>query len=218
VLPLGDELVDVAGDLIDPVGDGAARRAPGLLHKYQGRALLIATGSCAVHEGTKKWMMLAIAAVVVLLIGFMISGRDEEKGVASEKVLKSEITTPVSEEKKTENMTAGKSEDVMMPKVGSYIPYDASKLAMAKEERVVLFFRASWCPTCRALDADIKKNLSAIPTDVTILDVDYDRYVDLKKQYGITTQHTLVQVDADGEELGKWVGSATLAELVKNVK
>jgi EF-P beta-lysylation protein EpmB len=33
----------------DAVGDGDARAARGLLHKYAGRALLVATGSCAVH-------------------------------------------------------------------------------------------------------------------------------------------------------------------------
>ena len=49
VLPVADELVDVPDFTADPVGDAAARKAPGLLHKYSGRALLIATGSCAVH-------------------------------------------------------------------------------------------------------------------------------------------------------------------------
>lgn len=49
VLPLGDELQAPPGFSDDPVGDSAARRAPGLIHKYSGRALLIATGSCAVH-------------------------------------------------------------------------------------------------------------------------------------------------------------------------
>lgn len=49
VLPLGDELADAPGFVADPVGDHDVRRAPGLLHKYAGRALLIATGSCAVH-------------------------------------------------------------------------------------------------------------------------------------------------------------------------
>jgi EF-P beta-lysylation protein EpmB len=33
----------------DPLAETAARAAPGLLQKYQGRALLIATGACAVH-------------------------------------------------------------------------------------------------------------------------------------------------------------------------
>ncbi|MCA8992280.1 MAG: EF-P beta-lysylation protein EpmB [Planctomycetaceae bacterium] len=49
VLSLGAELVDTNGFLSDPVGDVAARKAPGLLQKYEGRALLIATGACAVH-------------------------------------------------------------------------------------------------------------------------------------------------------------------------
>lgn len=49
VLPLTEELNPVAGFVADPVADGAARAAPGLLHKYHGRALLVTTGACAVH-------------------------------------------------------------------------------------------------------------------------------------------------------------------------
>src|SRR5579872_1478252 len=49
VLPLGIEEAVVDGFDTDPVGDSAARRAPGLLHKYHGRALLVMTGACAVH-------------------------------------------------------------------------------------------------------------------------------------------------------------------------
>ena len=49
VLPLGVETVDAPGFVADPVGDLAALAGPGLLHKYHGRALLVATGACAVH-------------------------------------------------------------------------------------------------------------------------------------------------------------------------
>lgn len=35
--------------LIDPVADLDAMAAPGLLHKYHGRVLLISTGACAIH-------------------------------------------------------------------------------------------------------------------------------------------------------------------------
>jgi EF-P beta-lysylation protein EpmB len=49
VLPLGAEEQTVAGYIDDPVGDDAARSAPGLLQKYTGRALMITTGACAVH-------------------------------------------------------------------------------------------------------------------------------------------------------------------------
>ena len=43
------EMTPVAGYKRDPVGDLDAVRTPGLLHKYQGRVLLITTSVCAVH-------------------------------------------------------------------------------------------------------------------------------------------------------------------------
>jgi EF-P beta-lysylation protein EpmB len=49
VLPQAAELGEVPGFGRDAVGDLAARAAHGVLHKYDGRALLIATGSCAVN-------------------------------------------------------------------------------------------------------------------------------------------------------------------------
>jgi len=49
VLPQAAELDEVPGFSYDAVGDLAARAAHGVLHKYHGRALLVATGSCAVH-------------------------------------------------------------------------------------------------------------------------------------------------------------------------
>lgn len=49
VLPLGEELDDTPGFIPDPLQEAAARRAPQLLHKYTGRALLIATEACAIH-------------------------------------------------------------------------------------------------------------------------------------------------------------------------
>src|SRR5690606_12094277 len=49
VLPLDAEDRPAPGFGLDAVGDGAARVAHGVLHKYRGRALLVATGSCAVH-------------------------------------------------------------------------------------------------------------------------------------------------------------------------
>jgi EF-P beta-lysylation protein EpmB len=49
VLPLADESVELPGFTGDPVGDRDALRAPGLLVKYRGRALIVATGACAVH-------------------------------------------------------------------------------------------------------------------------------------------------------------------------
>jgi EF-P beta-lysylation protein EpmB len=49
VLPMGQELLPVPGYVNDPLQEQDAREAPGLLHKYAGRALMIVTGACAVH-------------------------------------------------------------------------------------------------------------------------------------------------------------------------
>ncbi len=49
VLPLDEEMRPAPGFGLDAVGDAAARTAHGVLQKYRGRALLIATGSCAVN-------------------------------------------------------------------------------------------------------------------------------------------------------------------------
>lgn len=47
-IPLTDELNDSFG-VLEPVQDQTFRQSPKLLKKYEGRALLLATGACAMH-------------------------------------------------------------------------------------------------------------------------------------------------------------------------
>ncbi|GAB2657231.1 EF-P beta-lysylation protein EpmB [Arenimonas aestuarii] len=49
VLPLDDEDRPAPGFGLDAVGDLAASGGTGVIHKYRGRVLLVATGSCAIH-------------------------------------------------------------------------------------------------------------------------------------------------------------------------
>jgi EF-P beta-lysylation protein EpmB len=49
VLPRAAELGEVPGFARDAVGDLDALKGRGVLHKYRGRALLVATGSCAIN-------------------------------------------------------------------------------------------------------------------------------------------------------------------------
>jgi L-lysine 2,3-aminomutase len=49
ILPILDEDLISPSFSLDAVGDAAAKSGTGILHKYQGRALLISTGSCAIH-------------------------------------------------------------------------------------------------------------------------------------------------------------------------
>lgn len=49
VLVSAEESLDPPGFTDDPVGEIGCAAVPGLLRKYRGRALLVATGACAVH-------------------------------------------------------------------------------------------------------------------------------------------------------------------------
>ena len=48
-----------------------------------------------------------------------------------------------------------------------------------------------------------------VPAGLTVVSVDYDSATDLRKQYGVTVQHTFVQVDEAGAELAKFTGSTS---------
>jgi thioredoxin 1 len=92
--------------------------------------------------------------------------------------------------------------------------YEADLASYHAAGDVVLFFNATWCPTCQAavksLDAD------GTPAGLTVVRVDYDDNTELKKKYGVTYQHTFVQVDESGSELTKFTGSRTGAEIASN--
>lgn len=49
VLPVVDEQSSPPGYTTDPLREQSATLAPGLLHKYQSRVLIVTTGACAVH-------------------------------------------------------------------------------------------------------------------------------------------------------------------------
>ena len=97
---------------------------------------------------------------------------------------------------------------------GVYTTYTADAVAGSDAEHIVLNFSATWCPSCRTLDKDINANLSQIPAGVEIYKVDYDTYTDLRREYGVTTQHTLVEVAADGTLIKKWSGGNDLDSVI----
>ena len=99
--------------------------------------------------------------------------------------------------------------------LGSYELYELEKITLAKDNKVVLFFNASWCPSCQMLEKDINDN--EIPKNIYILKIDYDTNQELRIKYGVPTQHTLVQVDQYGEIITKWIGGG-FKDLINNIK
>lgn len=49
VLPIGEELAEQPGYVTDPLGEQHANARPGVIHKYQGRLLLVVSAGCAVN-------------------------------------------------------------------------------------------------------------------------------------------------------------------------
>ena len=98
---------------------------------------------------------------------------------------------------------------------GPYQDYSKEAFQNAADKKRVLFFHASWCPNCKNADTEITASLDAVPDDVVIFKTDYDSEDALKKKYGITSQHTFVYVDSEGNAIDKWSGGSTLQILEK---
>lgn len=139
--------------------------------------------------GKMWWIVGGIAVLVAGAIWFAISNKD---GMPS-------YSQPGST---TVNTESGGTSTV----AGTYVPYSEEAFAAA-EGRRWLFFHAGWCPQCRAIENDIKEQ--GAPDGVTILKVNYDSESALKKKYGVTLQTTFIEVDADGNEIQKFVAYDT---------
>ena len=92
--------------------------------------------------------------------------------------------------------------------------YDGDRAAYADSD-VVLFFHAPWCPSCRATEESI--DADGVPDGLTLVKVDFDSATELRQKYGVTYQHTYVQVDPDGTAVKKWTGSVTGADIAGEV-
>lgn len=170
------------------------------------------------------WVIGGVIVLVIIAGGIYTSIGSKDDAMMEKENLDTKDSMMKDSAVQTDNMIKKDETSMMdtgdtMMKAGSYEVYTPEKITLASPTHdVVLFFRASWCPTCKALDADIRTNLSKIPSNLTILYVDYDNLSDLKKKYGVTYQHTFVQVDKDGNLIKKWSGSPTLTALVAEVK
>ncbi|UTT63255.1 thioredoxin family protein [Microcella humidisoli] len=141
---------------------------------------------------------IAAGAAIALMIGLGGCSTSAPLDVAAP-VATAPAAEP-SEPAPSEAVDDAEAEPVAAP--GEYLDYYDGAIAETPGLKV-LFFHASWCPKCRALDEDIEAN--AIPDGMTIFKVDFDTANDLKQRYGVTLQTTIVYVDDEGELLTKGV-------------
>ncbi|MBI4097237.1 MAG: thioredoxin family protein [Candidatus Levybacteria bacterium] len=173
---------------------------------------------------------IVIIGVIVLILvggGLFVANQNSQKAEQAK----------MEQEKEANDLPAGrqvqkddagmmkKEDDKMMADKSNarYVEYTKTVLDQSATHRRVLYFYANWCPICKPADANFKANVGKIPEDVTVIRINYNdsdtdqEEKDLAKKYGITYQHTFVQIDGQGKEVTKWNGGQT-DELVANIK
>lgn len=153
-----------------------------------------------------KIVLLSLAIVVLTGTGFYYYSSNKKTSEPKSQVPDAMVKTT----NPTPSMTAPIAGD-------NYLEYSSDSYSKSADKKRVIFFYAAWCPTCRPADAEFKSRVNEIPSDVVLLRANYDTESALKKQYGITYQHTFVLVDESGNEITKWNGGS-VAELIKNTQ
>lgn len=170
----------------------------------------------------KNQTMIIGVIVVMAVIGFG-AYTFSQNASKSDSMMKKDETVMQKDVQDSEGETMVKKTDDVMMSDSRYVEYSKAALEKAASNRRVLFFYASWCPTCKPADANFTQNASKIPEDVTLIRVNYNdpetnqEEKDLAKKYGITYQHTFVQIDSTGKEVVKWNGGQ-INELLSNIK
>lgn len=169
---------------------------------------------------------LAATALLLTACGSSTASDESEPAAATSAVAESteSMESEPMESKESDDMGSKESDDMESEDAepaaaasGAYITlaeYEGSKDMYAQGD-VVLFFAADWCSTCQEATENLEADPAAIPAGLAIVRVDYDNSDELKQKYGVTVQHTFVQVDADGNELAKWSGSVTADQIAK---
>lgn len=156
---------------------------------------------------------LIIIAVVVLLAAYGLIAYLLNRPSARLAAETAVSPSPVSEEEAVEEAV----------ETATYVEYTKDNLDRAASKRRVLFFYASWCPTCRPADADFNTNIDTLPSDIAIIRVNYNdpetspEEQVLAQQYNVTYQHTFVQISPQGKEIARWTGGQLeeLSELIR---
>ena len=115
-----------------------------------------------------------------------------------------------------EDKMEAKVEEVAAPVAalaGTYATYNSS--LVGQTDKTVVFFHAGWCPSCVAADKNI--SASEVPEGLTVLKADFDSSTDLRKKYGVNSQHTFVQIDANGEMINKWSGGNSIDSIIERL-
>lgn len=176
----------------------------------------------------KKPLLIILALLVIGALGYggytilqrqnsQASLKQDDAMMQEDSMTKDETSMPEDDKKLMDD------DSKMMKDESRYVEYSSKVLSSTAGTKRVLFFYANWCPTCRPADANFKANIDKIPEGVTLIRVNYnDTETDagekaLADKYGVTYQHTFIQIDKDGNPVARWNGGQ-IGELLANIK
>lgn len=128
-------------------------------------------------------------------------------------------TSATGTESSPQSAEPSASADQVFASTAGYITYETYLAAPANyaETEVVLFFNAYWCSTCKVARDNFEASIQDIPKNVTIVLANFDEDTELRKKYGVIVQHTFIHVDSEGNDLQRWYGSTSIAEISEKV-
>lgn len=161
----------------------------------------------------KQTVMLVILALIVIGVAGGIYGNEQQGAPKPEKEVELFETENRTEVVPNEAIEEGEQSAEW------YLPYSSETLAtaLAGGGETILFFHASWCPTCRAFDKEATAYTGAVPEGLTILKIDYDSAKELRKEYRVIRQHTFIALNADATERKRFAGVTTLEGVLKEL-
>lgn len=170
----------------------------------------------------KKTIIIILTVVFVSFITGWVFVNLKDENTSSNDLNTQEVSNQQDNASDSQSISENQSESPNIKSEptansGQYIDFDQKSFDSNRQSERILFFYASWCPKCRALEADINKN--GVPSGKTIFKVDFDNSQDLKQKYGVTLQTTLVKVDSEGNQISKYVAydNPTLNNALSNL-
>ena len=156
---------------------------------------------------------IIIAGGIILFVsgGLFVANQQSQK-VEEAKIMQEKVATKEREDTTMTDKNPSR-----------YVVYSKAAYEAGASRRRILYFYATWCPSCKQANGDFTANPNKIPEDMVVLRVNYNdpdtdqEEKDLAKKYSITYQHTFVQIDNQGKEITKWNGGQT-DELLAKIK
>ncbi len=175
---------------------------------------VVETISPEIIETAKQELVIQTVDVAEPVEEIIAEALEQTESTTTKKVekMKDKVETKVMDDvmKKDEKSV----EEKVVVSAWSYTDYSENAFASTSWKKV-LFFHATWCPSCNAADKNLKAE--TIAEWLNVFKLDFDSNTDLRKKYWVVAQHTFVYVDDNMEKIKLMVGGRNSEDIVNGL-